>query len=150
MLWCVHYVGRNKLVMSHPNFLDKLLNLAHIYIVCHIKVLTFKTNRLFFWNVIFYRTIITPLYMCGTQTILNRLKQPKHFYSVYSHESVSAFDLNDHLLESDFPSLDNCVVTTNERGYVDSEACQTIASVSLNIPAANCPSMYHCKTSWLF
>ena len=58
-----------------------------------------------------------------------------------SHESVSGFDLNDHILESDIPSLDDCIVTTNERGYVDSEACQTMATVSLDIPAANCPSV---------
>ena len=32
-------------------------------------------------------------------------------------------------------------MTANERGYVDSEACQTMASVSLDIPAANCPSI---------
>ena len=36
---------------------------------------------LFVWNVIFYRVTITPLYMCATQTTLNRLKQPKNFYS---------------------------------------------------------------------
>ena len=55
-----------------------------------------------------------------------------------SRESVSAFDLNDHILESDILSLDNCVVSTNEQGYVDSEAFQTMASVSLDIPAAKC------------
>ena len=31
---------------------------------------------------IFYRTILTSLYACATQTTLNRLKQPKIFYSV--------------------------------------------------------------------
>ena len=54
---------------------------------------------------------------------------------------VSAFELNDHIFGSDIPSLDNCVVSTHERGYVDSEACQTMASVSLDIPAANSPSI---------
>ena len=32
----------------------------------------------------FFRIIITPLYMCTTQATLNRLKQPKNFYSVDS------------------------------------------------------------------
>ena len=47
------------------------------------------TNCLFVWNVIFYRIIITPLYMCATQTTLNRLKQPKNFYSVYILDSTT-------------------------------------------------------------
>ena len=62
--------------MSHPKFLNKLFNLVHIYIVCHIKA-----GWLFVWNVIFYRIFITPLYMFATQTTLNRLKQPKDIYS---------------------------------------------------------------------
>ena len=57
-----------------------------------------------------------------------------------SHESVSGFDLNDHIPDGDIPSLDNCIVSTKERGYVDSGACQTtMTTVSLDIPAANCP-----------
>ena len=32
---------------------------------------------------------ITPLYMCATQTTLNRLKQPKNFYRVRSGMSAA-------------------------------------------------------------
>ena len=32
-----HYIGSNKFVMSHPNFVNKLLNLVHINMECHIK-----------------------------------------------------------------------------------------------------------------
>ena len=69
LMW--HYTGRNKFVMSSQ-------------FLCHIKAGWFlTTNCLFVWNVIFCRIIITPLYMCATQTTLNRLKQPKNFYSVH-------------------------------------------------------------------
>ena len=51
---------------------------------------------------------------------------------VGSRESVSAPNLNDHCIpESDIPS--NCVVRTNQQGYVDSESCQTMANASTGI-----------------
>ena len=30
-----HYIGRNKFVMSHPKFFNKLLNLVHIHGMSH-------------------------------------------------------------------------------------------------------------------
>ena len=56
------------------------------------------------------------------------------------HESVFVFDSNDHIFESNALTLDNCITSTNKQGYVDAEACQTMASVSLDIPAAKCSS----------
>ena len=55
-------------------------------------------------------------------------------------ESVFVFDSNDHIFESNALTLDNCITSTNKQGYVDAEACQTMASVSLDIPAAKCSS----------
>jgi len=57
------------------------------------------------------------------------------------HESVFVFDSNDHIPESNTLTLDNCITSTNKQGYVDAEACQTMASVSLDIPAAKCPAI---------
>ena len=56
---------------------------------------------------ILYRIIITPLYMCATQTTLYRLKQPKNFYSVcFAHvhlklESVDALTTT-YVVTTDF------------------------------------------------
>lgn len=46
---------------------------------CQSKLITHNVLNM---NCPFKNTIsITPPYMCVTQTILNRLNQPKHFYS---------------------------------------------------------------------
>ena len=86
-----------------------------------------------------------PAFNCSATGASNFVEQSSNYVRsedlLEGRESVFVFDSNDHIFESDIPSsLDNCITSTNKQGYVDAEACQTMASVSLDIPAAKCPS----------
>ena len=67
--------------ICNPNFLNKLLNWFIFIWYATSKQANFVEQIAYLFE-IFCRIIITPLYMCVTQTTLNRLKQPKSFYSV--------------------------------------------------------------------
>ena len=74
-------VTLHKEQICNPNFLNKLLNWFIFIWYATSKQANFVEQIAYLFE-IFCRIIITPLYMCVTQTTLNRLKQPKHFYSV--------------------------------------------------------------------
>ena len=148
-----HYIGRNKFAMSHPKFLSKLLNLFLIYIVCHIKAGWFLKfcwkNCLFVWNVIFYRIITTPPYICATQIALNRLKLPKNFYSEFvpTTHSSSRKNISASVAESQAASLRTQMQDNGEApmGRFDlTTKCRGIALAgSVQLPCLNvhdCPA----------
>ena len=85
-----------------------------------------------------------PAFNCSATGASNFVEQSSNYVRsedlLEGRESVFVFDSNDHIPESNALTLDNCITSTNKQGYVDAEACQTMASLSLDIPAAKCPS----------
>ena len=67
--------------MSHPKFFNKLINLVHIYVSHQSRLISYILNKLL--TCLKCDIFSTPLYMYATQTAtgINRLKQPKNFYS---------------------------------------------------------------------
>ena len=86
-----------------------------------------------------------PAFNCSATGASNFVEQSSNYVRsedlLEGRESVFVFDSNDHIPESNALTLDNCITSTNKQGYVDAEACQTMASVSLDIPAAKCPAI---------